>query len=416
MQICRGQPATAWVPSHHQLPPHPTPHPCHACHAGSALPSLDFGGVPELLYMAGGSRIIVQGLSITGEPCRAVCRVPTELLAHTGGMCPEGRLSTAFSGTEPSRLSMHSACTAVHRRHNLHPRLCVCWSALLATLARLRPSLAAARVATSGHAHAGVPHANLLAADLQDPGTAPAVQAPTRAESFHLYPTINGAPGFEVRLAAVGPCGCNAQRLSGLVLAAVQGVDCIQFVVAGLVQLRSCSVHPKHLHRSSALRFHPPTHPQADIQDVNLTLSPSKLCSEQQVAQQAQFVQQQTGNLSAVWAEGLTLHVVGNTAHLPVLNSTTGQQGEMHRLLSLSVVGGKTLGSLTCLGSRLVIALLLPSRCTPGLASNRTPQHGCPLGKPIRCPTNMPATHPPIHSQREPCCCTPNAPTRHAHA
>lgn len=127
---------------------------------------------------------------------------------------------------------------------------------------------------------------------------------------------------------------------------------------------------------------------------MNLTLSPSKLCSEQQVAQQAQFVQQQTGNLSAVWAEGLTLHVVGNTAHLPVLNSTTGQQGEMHSGRTWWVV--KTLGSLTCLGSRFVIALLLPSRCTPGLASSRKPRHGCPLSKCIQSPTQY-ARHSPTH-------------------
>jgi len=68
--------------------------------------------------------------------------------------------------------------------------------------------------------------------------------------------------------------------------------------------------------------------PQADIRNVNFTLPPSSQCSEEQVAQQAEFVQQQTGNLSAVWAEGLTLHVVSNTANLPVLSATTGKQGE----------------------------------------------------------------------------------------
>lgn len=41
--------------------------PAPAC-AGGALPTLDFGGMPELLYMDGGSRIVVQGLNITGEP------------------------------------------------------------------------------------------------------------------------------------------------------------------------------------------------------------------------------------------------------------------------------------------------------------------------------------------------------------
>lgn len=70
--------------------------------------------------------------------------------------------------------------------------------------------------------------------------------------------------------------------------------------------------------------------PQADIRNVNFTLPPSGQCSEKQVAQQAQFVQQQTGNLSAVWAEGLTLHVASNTANLPVLSGTTGKQGETH--------------------------------------------------------------------------------------
>ncbi|PRW56437.1 kinase [Chlorella sorokiniana] len=139
---------------------------------GSTLPSLDFGGITELLFMSGGSRIVVQGLNITG-----------------------------------------------------------------------------------------VPHANVLAANLQDPSSAPTVKAPMRAEAFHLYPTINGAPGFE-----------------------------------------------------------------ADVRDLNLLLSPSKQCSQEQVANQAAFLQQQTGNLSAAWAEGLTLHVVANTANLPVLNATTGQQ------------------------------------------------------------------------------------------
>lgn len=71
-----------------------------------------------------------------------------------------------------------------------------------------------------------------------------------------------------------------------------------------------------------------PRLPQADIRNVNFTLPPSSQCSEEQVAQQAEFVQQQTGNLSAVWAEGLTLHVLSNTANLPVLSGTTGKQGE----------------------------------------------------------------------------------------
>jgi len=45
---------------------------------------------------------------------------------------------------------------------------------------------------------AGVPHYALLAAGLEAPVAAPVVQAPTRAAAFHLYPAINGAPGFEV--------------------------------------------------------------------------------------------------------------------------------------------------------------------------------------------------------------------------
>ena len=51
------------APPHHQS--HPAP-PAPACAGGGLLPTLDFGGMPELLYMAGGSHIVVQGLNITG--------------------------------------------------------------------------------------------------------------------------------------------------------------------------------------------------------------------------------------------------------------------------------------------------------------------------------------------------------------
>lgn len=60
--MTRVGPATGYHAWRAHLPVLP---PACVC-AGGALPTLDFGGIPELLYMDGGSRIVVQDLNITG--------------------------------------------------------------------------------------------------------------------------------------------------------------------------------------------------------------------------------------------------------------------------------------------------------------------------------------------------------------
>lgn len=69
----------------------------------------------------------------------------------------------------------------------------------------------------------------------------------------------------------------------------------------------------------------------ADVLRVHLTLPPSPKCTPEFVAQQAATLQSTLGNTSALYAEGLTIHVVLNDVNLPVLNSSSGAQvGTMH--------------------------------------------------------------------------------------